>query len=137
MLDPESKKEHLALAQLSEGRKQILAQYLERFYRFKGIAFEKPQYRRVERLPFVPTETEIDQLMSAVSRKISAFLLLLKETGTRAGEAWNLKWTDIDSECSCATITPEKNSNPRQLKINSQLSAALNCLPRPRQGIHA
>jgi integrase len=130
LLDPESAKEYLALAQLSEGRKQILAQYLERFYRFKGIAFEKPQYRRVERLPFVPTETEIDQLISAVSRKMSAFLLLLKETGTRAGEAWNLKWTDIDSERSCVTVTPEKNSNPRQLKITNQLSAALNSLPR-------
>ena len=44
LLDPESTKEYLALAQLSEGRKQILAQYLERFYRFKGIAFEKPRY---------------------------------------------------------------------------------------------
>jgi hypothetical protein len=50
LLDSESAKEHLALAQLCEGRKQILAQYLERFYRFKGIAFEKPQYRRVKRL---------------------------------------------------------------------------------------
>jgi integrase len=40
LLDPESAKEHLALAQLSEGRKQILAQYLERFYRFKGVAFD-------------------------------------------------------------------------------------------------
>jgi integrase len=129
LLDPESAKEYLALAQLSEGRKQILAQYLERFYRFKGIAFEKPQYRRVERLPFVPTETEIDQLISAVSKKMSALLLLLKETGTRAGEAWNLKWTDIDSERSCVTVTPEKNSNSRQLKITNQLSAALNSLP--------
>jgi integrase len=87
LLDPESVKEHLTQAQLSEGRKQILAQYLQRFHRFKGIAFEKPRYRRVERLPFVPTETEIDQLISAISKKMSAFLLLLKETGTRAGEA--------------------------------------------------
>jgi integrase len=130
LLDPESAKEHLALAQLSEGRKQILAQYLERFCRFKGIAFEKPRYRRVERLPFVPTKTEIDQLISASSKKMSAYLLLLEETGTRAGESWNLKWTDIDFERSCVTVTPEKDSNPRQLKITNQLSAALNSLPR-------
>jgi integrase len=129
LLDSESVKEHLALAQLSEGRKQILAQYLERFYRFKGIAFEKTRYRRVERLPFVPTEVEIDQLISAVGRKMSAFLLLLKETGTRAGEAWNLKWTDVDSERNCVTVPPEKNSNPRQLKITARLFAALNNLP--------
>jgi hypothetical protein len=77
MLDSESVKEHLALAKLSERRKQILAQYLERFYRVKGIAFEKPRYRRVERLPFVPKETEVDQLIAAVGKKMSAFLLLV------------------------------------------------------------
>jgi hypothetical protein len=87
LLDSESVKRYLALAKLSEGRKQILAQYPERFYRFKEIAFEKPRYKRVEKLPFVPMEVEIDQLISAVGKKMSAFLLLLKETGTRAGEA--------------------------------------------------
>jgi hypothetical protein len=97
LLDSECTKEYLALAQLSEGRKQILAQYPERFYIFKGIAFAKPRYRRVETLPFMPTETEIDQLISAVGKKMSVFPLLLKETGMRAGEGWNLKWTDIDS----------------------------------------
>jgi hypothetical protein len=74
LLNPESVKQHLALAKLSEGRKQILAQYLERFYRFKGIVFQKPRYRRVERLPFVPTEVEIDQLIAAVGKVLGVYV---------------------------------------------------------------
>ena len=47
----------------------------------------------------------------------------------RPGEAWNLKWTDIDIERCAVTVTPEKNSSPRQLKISSRLIGMLNTLP--------
>jgi integrase len=45
------------------------------------------------------------------------------------GEAWSIKWTDIDSERSRITIRPEKNSNPRQRKISGQLMVMLSGLP--------
>jgi len=53
----------------------------------------------------------------------------LKETGVRAGEAWAVKWIDIDSERSVVNIVPEKGSNPRQLKVSSRVMAMLNALP--------
>ena len=65
---------------------------------------------------------------SSQSRKTGTFLQLLKETGIRPGEAWNLKW--IDLEKSTVNILPEKNSNPRQLRISTRLMAMLNRLPR-------
>ena len=34
---------------------------LARFYRYKQIPLDRPRYRRVEKLPFVPLESEIDQ----------------------------------------------------------------------------
>ncbi|MGB9022730.1 MAG: hypothetical protein WCC94_04760 [Candidatus Bathyarchaeia archaeon] len=128
LLDPESVKTYLASMDVSEARKAKLVEDLARFYAWKRIPFEKPNYRRVERLPFVPLETEIDQLISAAGRKTGTFLQLLKETGIRPGEAWNLKW--IDLEKSTVNILPEKNSNPRQLRISTRLMAMLNRLPR-------
>ena len=128
LLDPESAKAYLALARVSENRKGKLADDLARFYRYMRVRFEKPRHRRVDTLPFVPTEAEVDQLIAGVGKKTAAFLRLLKETGMRPGEAWNLRWIDIDSERAVVTVTPEKGSKARQLKISNQLVAMVNQL---------
>ena len=62
--------------------------------------------------------------------KMSTYLQLLKETGARAGEAWRLRWTDIDSERQIVSIAPEKNSKARQLRITGRLLSMLERLPR-------
>jgi integrase len=103
---------------------------LARFYGWKPIPLEKSNYRRVGRLPFLPLEVEVDQLIAGVGKKTATFLQLLKETGMRPGEAWNLRWTDIDTERLTVTVLPEKNSNSRRLKVSVQLVAMLNGLPR-------
>ena len=130
LLDPESVKTYLATMEVSEARKAKLVEDLARFYNWKHIQFDKPNYRRIERLPFVPLEAEIDQLISAAGRKTGTFLQLLKETGIRPGEGWNLKWIDLDPEKNAVNIAPEKNSNPRQSRISTRLMAMLNRLPR-------
>jgi integrase len=48
----------------------------------------------------------------------------------RSGEAWQLKWTDIDNQTRTIRITPEKNSNPRIMHITQELSAMLEALPK-------
>jgi hypothetical protein len=69
LLDPEKAKEYLAKATLSDNRKDKITQDLQRFYHYKKIPFTKPHYARVERLPFIPTETEIGQLISVTGKK--------------------------------------------------------------------
>jgi integrase len=130
LLHPESAKAYLAWAEMSESRKAKVTQDLARFYAYVHLAFDKPNYRRVEKLPFVPLEVEVDQLISGVSRKIATFLQLIKETGVRAGEAWNLRWIDLDAEQRTVNICPEKNSNPRQLTVSVRLAGMLNALPK-------
>lgn len=125
LLNPESVKAHLASANVSEARKAKLAEDIARFYQYKHIPFEKPNYRRIERLPYVPLESEIDQLISGVGKKKAMFLRLLKETGTRPGEGWNLRWIDIDSERGTVSVAPEKDSKARQLRISPRLMAML------------
>jgi integrase len=55
----------------------------------------------------------------------------LKETGCRIGEACKAEWIDFNEQAMTATINhPEKNSNPRILRISSKLVGMLNALPR-------
>jgi integrase len=56
---------------------------------------------------------------------MTLFLQVLKETGARRGEAFNLKWTDIDLQPE-GTITPEKGSNPREFALSPKLLKMLN-----------
>ena len=135
LLDPESTKTYLASAKVSENRKSKLADDLARFYQHMRIRFEKPRYRRIDKIPVIPSQLEVDQLTAGVGKKMSAFLRLLSETGMRVGEAWNLKWTDIDCERAVVNVTPEKGSNARQLKISNQLIAMMNQLPHSWESV--
>jgi integrase len=128
LLNPDDVKTHLASRKVSESRKEKICVDLARFYKFKGILFQIPRYHRVDTLPFVPLEKEVDQLISSCGKKTATFLQLLK-TGVRPGEAWALRWKDLDFERAAVTVTPEKGSNARQLKISSHLIAMLNALP--------
>jgi integrase len=130
LLNPEAAKTYLISANLTSGRKEKICQDLARFYKFKQIAFTMPRYYRIDTLPYVPLEADVDQLISACGRKTAAFLQLLKETGIRPGEAWNLKWKDLGFNTGLATITPEKGSRARQLRMSNRLTAMLNSLHR-------
>lgn len=48
----------------------------------------------------------------------------------RPGEAWKLKWIDLDIEHKTMSVTPEKNSNPRVFKLSNQLIERLDTLPK-------
>ncbi len=90
-----------------------------------AIKWEPPYYENKESLPFVPTEKEVDALISGCSKKIATSLLAMKETGFRIGELWKCKWTDLDEENSTLKCIAEKHGNPRQIKISSRLMSML------------
>jgi integrase len=113
LLNPDTVKAHLASRNVSLARKEKICVDLARFYKFRGIPFQTPRYHRIGTIPFVPQERGVDQLISAYGKKTATFLQLLKETGMRPGEAWALRWKDLDFERACVTITPEKGSSAR------------------------
>jgi integrase len=86
-----------------------------------GNTWYPPRYKSIDKLPFIPTEKELDDLIASSGPKTSAFLLLHKETAMRCGEAHKLKWTDIDFTRKTVRVTPEKGSNPRIFKISNRL----------------
>jgi integrase len=126
----ESVKEAIAKQKWSDGRKENAVDAFTSFLQMQNPTWNPPQYRRTRKLPFIPTETEIDQLISACNQRMTSFLQLLKETGVRCGEACKIKWIDLDCETLYVRITPEKGSNPRILKITPKLISMLNSLPR-------
>jgi len=81
----------------------------------------KPHYKEIYKIPFVPTEAEIDVLIAGSGYKTAAFLQFLKETAMRPGEACAFTWDDIDLVSKTVRVTPEKVSNPRifQSQTNS------------------
>jgi integrase len=85
-----------------------------------GFTFVPPRYRRVEKLPFIPLDSEVEQLIGAMGPRYSAFLSLLKDTAARPLEAWNLRWSDVDFANSAVTIAPLKHSKPRRLRLSSR-----------------
>jgi len=100
------------------------------------IQWTPPRYRYEQKIPFIPLEKEIDDLIAGCGRKMSVFLRLLKETGARVGEALRLTWQDFDFEKSTVAINnPEKGSLPRVLRISPTLKAMLNSLPRKNKRV--
>lgn len=133
--DPEDVKQFLAKANLSENSKKYYCEVYDRFLKFMKGSWEKPKYDWVKKIPFIPTEEELDQLIAGCGKKIACFLQLLKETGARFGEVAKLKWTDVDFERRVVRIEPEKGSNPRILSISPKLVEMLKNLPRKSERI--
>ncbi len=98
------------------------------FVRMNGGKWNPPRYRVIEKLPFIPTEAELDALISGCGPKTSVFLQLLKETAMRAGEAHGTRWIDIDFETGTIRVTPEKGSKPRISKLSNKLLRMLSKL---------
>jgi len=123
-LEPESVKEVLAKKKWSENTKVLVSMAYSRFLEFQGRTWEAPKYRITRKIPYVPLESELDTLICGARKKLTTFLRLLKETGLRSGEAWRLKWIDIDFEKQILTLNdPEKHGTPRILKLSSTLIA--------------
>ncbi|MBS7649374.1 tyrosine-type recombinase/integrase, partial [Candidatus Bathyarchaeota archaeon] len=136
LLDPESVKGVIARQEWNDNTRNIAIKAYSKYLEIHGGAWVQPKVKPSRRLPFIPLERELDQLIGGAYRKMAAFLQLLKETGLRSGEAWRLEWIDIDFEAGAIILNrPEKYGKPRLLKISSTLIAMLNSLPREEQRI--
>ena len=131
LFNTDSVKDVISRQEWSPNRRRNVINAYTMFLKLNKTTWTPPRCTVSESIPFIPTEQEIDSLISAAPRKLSTFLLLLKETAMRRGEAKRLDWINIDSERSTITLNePEKNSNPRIWKVTSQLIARLNALPK-------
>ena len=138
LADPETIKEALAREQAwSPCRRRNVINAYTLYLKFHGLKWEKPRCVITKKIPFIPTEQEIDDLIAGCPTMISAFLQLLKETAMRAGEAKRLKWIDVDLERRVIILNdPEKGSLPRIFNnLTSKLLGILNSLPRSSEHV--
>jgi integrase len=131
IFDPESVKETIAKQKCwSAGRKANAVNAYTSFLIMSGGKWDPPRYKRIRKLPFIPIEAEVDQLIAGSGPKTATLLQLLKETGMRIGEAWRLQWTEVDMVSNTVRVTPEKGSNPRMFKLSGKLMAMLDSMQR-------
>jgi integrase len=128
--EPERIKSLICTYQSSECYKELLSDAYDYYVKFKGLTWIKPRFTREDIPIFLPTESELDQLIGRARLKMSVFLELLKETGADSGEAWKLRWLDIDVSANTVNISPTKNHNARTLHVSSHLVSRLNLLPK-------
>jgi len=128
--DPEQVKVVIAMATWQNSTKQNMVQIYDGFLKYLGKTWTRPKYRRQSKVPYIPTEKELDSIINSGSPKTATFLQFLKETGARMGEAVALKWTDINQDRRTVYIHAEKGSNDRVLPISEQLLVMLNNMKR-------
>lgn len=137
LADPENVKEVIAQQTWSGNRRRNVINAYTQFLTYLGLTWEKPRYNIVRKLPFIPTEQEIDDLIAGSPPLLAVFLQLLKETAMRRGEAIVLPWKDVDLERRIIMCNyPEKGSNPRIFSdVSGKLLSMLNTLPKNNNGL--
>jgi integrase len=136
LTDPETVKEVIARQNRSENRRRNVANAYDLYANKYGIKWQKPRTSFRRKLPFIPKEDELDALIADSRKKLATFLLLLKETGMRSGEATKLIWIDLDQERRVIILNaPEKGSNPRMWRISTRLLGMLESLARTSEHI--
>ena len=109
-------------SELSNGRKNLYGQAYRDWCNWKGFDYKPKRYKRVEKLPYIPTENEIDQLIGGLGQKLSCFMQIMKESAFRPSEAQRLIPDDFNFSTKVCTLNkPAKNSRPRQFKISDKL----------------
>lgn len=132
LLDPENVEEIIAKQETWSIRaKRNYIDWYSRFAKFLHLTWEKPDYKAPVKVPFLPTEAEIDQLISGSPRKVSIALQIAKETAARIGEIVRIKWTDINFQNNLIAINePEKGSNSGVYKVSNELLTRILKLPK-------
>lgn len=131
LYSPDSVETILATSQWTQANKRFFVMAYQSFCKTMNVTWTPVKVKCAAKQPFIPLETEIDQLIAGCGKKTATFLQTLKETGARCGEIAKLKWIDVNEKNSTVAINdPEKNSNSRTLKVSSKLIAMLNALPK-------
>ena len=121
----------LATNNWTQQNKRVFIVAYRSFAKTFKIEWEPPKTIVQRKLPYIPTEEEINQLIAGCGKKTATFLQVLKDTAARSAEAAKLKWIDIDEKtCTIRINNPIKGSNARIVKVTATTIAMLNNMPK-------
>ncbi len=136
LMNPDDVKDVLVKLNATDSTKALTVTAYSSFLKYHGLSWLPPKYARPQTIPWIPTETMIDALISGTTQLISTLLLLLKHTGMRIGEAVRLQYTDVNAQNRTISVNlPEKGSNTRIIKVPQQATDCLHSLPKTGERI--
>jgi integrase len=123
LLNPESVKQVLALQKTwSDGTKANVIDAYTCFLQKEGLTWNPPKYVRLETIPFIPSEAELNQLIGACGKVLGTFLQGLKETGADPGELAAITSRDVNKQSRTITLNhPVKGHRPRIVPVSPEL----------------
>ena len=126
--NPESVKETIAMQEnWKESMKEVMVFAYDLYLKHYGLKWDRPRYKAIRVLPFIPQEREIDDLIAGCNKEIALLLQIAKETGARAGEIYRLQWTEIDFEGRTISLIAEKTATHASSEF--QTSSMICCVP--------
>lgn len=115
--DPENVKGFIASKKCSNGYKESLTETYDYYTQANSIKWNKPFYERYDKLPKIPSTEHLNLLIANARPKLSLFLSMSKDLGTRPVELTWLKVKDIDLKNGIVSITSAKHCRGRTLKL--------------------
>ncbi|PMB74218.1 hypothetical protein C0199_00595 [Candidatus Bathyarchaeota archaeon] len=125
LLNPNDVLMYIAKLNVSESYKANLCDFYKHFADHNNIPFVKPKYRRDHKLPYVPTQEEINIFIAHSKPKYALIYSILRDTGIRPIELSRITLKDIDIENGVLNIYSAKNGIPRKVKVKPSTLAML------------
>jgi integrase len=131
LTNPDSVETVLATEKWTPSNKSDSVAAYRSFTKTFNIPWTPIKVRYEPKQPFIPLESEIDQLIAGCGKRTATFLQVLKDTGARAGEVTKLQWTDVNSQNNTISINdPEKGSKSRTVKVSAKTIAMINAMSK-------
>jgi len=125
--DSDSVRDYIKRSSWGNKRKNNVGYAYRDWCTWKGFNVQMDYFKEDESpLPYIPRETEIDQLISGCNANLACFLQVMKETAFRPGEVLRLTVSNVDIEKRVITLNkPEKRSSNRQARISLKLTSMI------------
>ncbi len=131
LFNPDSVETFLATEPMTIAKKRNCVSAYRSFTKVYKISWEPIKVKYQPKLPYQATHEELMAFIHASGPRLATFLMVALDIGARIGEICRLQWTDVNVENLTITINnPEKNSNPRRLKVTQQTIAMTQALQR-------
>jgi len=124
--DPEAVKGYIASrTDWSNSYKQGVAYAYNSYVKANGLSWSLPHFRIEDRLPKIPTEEKINQVIVRARGKYVLVFSILRDTGMRPIELERTRTRDIDLDKGTITVRTAKGGTGRIVQVRRQTLALL------------
>jgi len=123
--DPEAVKTHIAGMKVASSYKRNLVTAYSYYAKVNTIQWIKPHYNPERRVPKVPTEEAIEQIIARATPKYATIFSILRDTGMMPIELHRTRLRDLDLENGAINAVGCKGHLPRALELKPKTLAML------------